>query len=160
LVVYPIELPPLRARRDDIPLLVGHFLRKLESDVGRKITRVCPDALEALARHGWPGNVRELQNVVHRSLLACAGDEITLADLPPDIRALSLPSLPPAALGDGESENDDEQPIIPLRELERRAIERALKQTNGSVAQAAKLLGIGRATLYRRLATLELPSVA
>ncbi|HMJ13624.1 MAG TPA: sigma-54 dependent transcriptional regulator [Polyangiaceae bacterium] len=160
LVVYPIELPPLRTRRDDIPLLVGHFLRKLEADVGRKIMRVCPDALEALARHQWPGNVRELQNVVHRSLLACSGEEITLSDLPPDIRALSLPSLPPDESGGGARVDDDAQPILSLRELERRAIERALRQTNGSVAQAAKLLGIGRATLYRRLATLELPSVA
>lgn len=160
LVVYPIEIPPLRSRRDDIPLLVGHFLRKLEADAGRKVHRVCPDALEALARHSWPGNVRELQNVVHRSLLACSGDEITLADLPPDIRALSLPSLPPEQQQGGARLDDDNQPIVTLRELERRAIERALRQTNGSVAQAAKLLGIGRATLYRRLATLELPSVA
>ncbi len=100
--------------------------------------------------------MRELENVVHRSLLSCVGDEITLADLPPDIRALALPSLPPDSR-DGRAERGDAGPdrIVPLRELERRAIERALRVTRGSVGKAAKLLGIGRATLYRRLATLE-----
>src|SRR6478752_3961587 len=158
LVVYPILLPPLRGRLEDIPTLVGHFLRSLSKDVGRDVHAISPEALEALARHNWPGNVRELQNVVHRSLLACHSDEINLADLPPDIRELGLPSLGlsvvpangAAANGHGEGE------ILPLRELERRAIQRALRATQGSVGKAAKLLGIGRATLYRRIATLDL----
>jgi DNA-binding NtrC family response regulator len=154
LVVYPIRVPPLRERPADIPLLVGHFLRKLGPDAGRDVTRVQPDVLEALGRYPWPGNVRELENVVHRSLLSCAGAEVALADLPPDIRALALPSLPPdsrAGASNGRAEPDR---IVPLRELERQAIERALKATHGSVGKAAKLLGMGRATLYRRLATL------
>jgi DNA-binding NtrC family response regulator len=154
LVVYPIRIPPLRERREDIPLLVGHFLRTLSQDTGRTVRHIAPDALDALARHMWPGNVRELQNVVHRSMLACRGDEITLADLPPDIRDLSLPELPPARKNGIESATESDH-VVPLRELERQAIERALRVTNGSVGKAAKLLGIGRATLYRRLATLE-----
>ncbi len=68
LVVYPIHLPALRERVEDIPLLVGHFLRTLTSDVGRQVHRISPEVLEAMARHRWPGNVRELQNVVHRQL--------------------------------------------------------------------------------------------
>jgi DNA-binding NtrC family response regulator len=155
LVVYPIFLPALRDRSEDIPQLVGHFLRNLTSDVGRQVQRISPEALEALARHRWPGNVRELQNVVHRSLLACRGDEITLSDLPPDIRELGLPALglPPVP---GDIRPSGETDILPLRELERRAIQRALRFTQGSVGKAAKLLGIGRATLYRRIATLDL----
>src|SRR6187431_780704 len=158
LVVYPIHLPPLRERLDDIPLLVGHFLRTLTSDVGRQVQRISPEALEAMSRHRWPGNVRELQNVVHRSLLACRGDEINLADLPPDIRELGLPSLGLSVVpSNGASVNGHvENEILPLRELERRAIQRALRATQGSVGKAAKLLGIGRATLYRRIATLDL----
>jgi DNA-binding NtrC family response regulator len=106
-------------------------------------------------RYRWPGNVRELQNVVHRSLLACRGDEIVLADLPADIRSGVLPPLPALnKASNGEAHRDDE--ILPLRELERRAIQRALRATHGSVGKAAKLLGIGRATLYRRIATLDL----
>jgi DNA-binding NtrC family response regulator len=155
LVVYPIHLPPLRERLDDIPLLVGHFLRTLEVGVGREVKHISPEALDALMRHRWPGNVRELQNVVHRSLLACRGDEIVLADLPADIRSGVLPPLPALnKASNGEAHRDDE--ILPLRELERRAIQRALRATHGSVGKAAKLLGIGRATLYRRIATLDL----
>jgi DNA-binding NtrC family response regulator len=155
LVVYPIQLPPLRERIEDIPLLVGHFLRTLESGVGREVKRISPEALDALSRYRWPGNVRELQNVVHRSLLACRSDEITLSDLPADVRSVVLPPIPQIARHvNGESHRDDE--IVPLRELERRAIQRALRATHGSVGKAAKLLGIGRATLYRRIATLDL----
>jgi DNA-binding NtrC family response regulator len=122
------------------------------------VHRISPEVLEALSRHRWPGNVRELQNVVHRSLLACRGDEITLADLPPDIRELGLPSLGLSIVpNNGSGSNGHvEHEILPLRELERRAIQRALRATQGSVGKAAKLLGIGRATLYRRIATLDL----
>jgi DNA-binding NtrC family response regulator len=160
LVVYPIALPPLRERLEDIPLLVGHFLRSLATDVGRSVKSVSAEALQALARHNWPGNVRELQNVIHRSLLACRSDEITLADLPPDIRELALPAILPTVHVNGSNgaryHDLTEEDIIPLRELERRAIQRALRATHGSVGRAAKLLGIGRATLYRRIATLDL----
>jgi DNA-binding NtrC family response regulator len=159
LVVYPISLPSLRDRLEDIPTLVGHFLRSLSKDVGRDVHSISPEALEALGRHHWPGNVRELQNVVHRSLLACRGDEITLADLPPDIRELVLPDILPSVAVNGNGaryQEPSEEDIVPLRELERRAIQRALRATHGSVGRAAKLLGIGRATLYRRIATLDL----
>jgi DNA-binding NtrC family response regulator len=159
LVVYPIALPSLRNRLEDIPTLVGHFLRSLSKDVGRDVQSISAEALEALGRHHWPGNVRELQNVVHRSLLACRGDEITLADLPPDIRELALPAILPSVAVNGNGgryQEPSEDDIIPLRELERRAIQRALRATHGSVGRAAKLLGIGRATLYRRIATLDL----
>jgi DNA-binding NtrC family response regulator len=135
-------------------------LRALSKDVGRDVQSISPEALEALGRHHWPGNVRELQNVVHRSLLACRGDEITLADLPPDIRELGLPAILPTVHVNGANGNRFQEPseedIVPLRELERRAIQRALRATHGSVGRAAKLLGIGRATLYRRIATLDL----
>jgi DNA-binding NtrC family response regulator len=159
LVVYPIHLPALRDRIEDIPTLVGHFLRALSKDIGRDVHSISAEALEALARHLWPGNVRELQNVVHRSLLACRGDEITLADLPPDIRELALPTILPTVQVNGNGaryQEPSEEDIVPLRELERRAIQRALRATHGSVGRAAKLLGIGRATLYRRIATLDL----
>ncbi len=83
LVVFPISLPPLRDRREDIPALVEHFLEKYARDAGKRVTRVESQAMEALATHGWPGNVRELENVIHRTLLVSSGLELTLADLPP-----------------------------------------------------------------------------
>jgi DNA-binding NtrC family response regulator len=156
LVVYPIVVPPLRDRKEDLPLLVTHCIQKLQSDVGREVRRVDPEVLESLSQYHWPGNVRELENVVHRSLLACRGDAIAVGDLPPDIRRLGLPTLPPMADDRAAEMFGEEKEVLPLRELERRAIQRALKVTNGSVSRAAKLLGIGRATLYRRIASFEL----
>jgi DNA-binding NtrC family response regulator len=145
IVVYPVRVPPLRKRIEDLPLLLRHFIELLGPDTGRTPSHIDPHALEALVLHDWPGNVRELGNVVHRALVACDGDRIELAHLPPSIRARVLPEMPRA-------ETAVEVPLMPLRELERRAIRRALHETDGNMARAARLLGIGRATLYRRLA--------
>ncbi len=162
LVVYPIRVPPLRERREDVPALIGHFLRKHRADVGREIFRVAPEAVEAMVRHSWPGNVRELGNVVHRAMLSCDGDEMRLSDLPAELRMLVLgppprPSAPPPAAPAFPSPAvtigaADE--IVEMRELEARAIRHAIRATGGNVAQAAKRLGIGRATIYRRLEEL------
>jgi two-component system NtrC family response regulator len=125
LVVFPIHLPPLRDRREDIPPLVKHFLQ----------------AMEALANYGWPGNVRELENVVHRSLLAAGGLSLERDDLPPMLMS-----------SDGELPTTvDEAAPMKLEELERRAIKRALEHFDGNLSDAARQLGIGRSTLYRKL---------
>jgi DNA-binding NtrC family response regulator len=159
LVVYPVEIPPLRARREDLPLLIGHFLKKLSADVGRSIVRVSPAALDAMARYEWPGNVRELQNVIHRAMLSCDGDTIDLEHLPPALRKKALPPLPepPPVSTASVMEEPGAEPLLNLAVLERRAIERALLVAQGSVSRAAKLLGIGRTTLYRKLGELGLP---
>jgi DNA-binding NtrC family response regulator len=157
LAVYPLTVPPLRERTEDIPLLISHFMQELRQDIGREVERVSPEALEALLRHAWPGNVRELKSVIHRCMLACPGAEITPSELPADVRGSLASPLRHAANGKAAlslapTSND----IVPLQELERRAIERALKATGGSVGKAAKLLGIGRATLYRRIQSMSL----
>src|SRR5262249_46905459 len=115
LVVYPIEVPPLRERHTDIPLLVADTLRRLTAGSGRREARVAPPAMCALMRYEWPGNVRELINVIHRSLLLCHRGEITLADIPPYIQQTQE-----------EPRADTQGLVTPLRELERSAIERAL----------------------------------
>jgi DNA-binding NtrC family response regulator len=150
LMVYPIEVPPLRDRLDDLPRLIAHFLRMFKDDVGRDVTRISKEALDALAAHRWSGNIRELQNVVHRAMLTCPGDEIALKDLPP---AMQLPVLPPIPeeTEPVPSMRSRGLPTLQLKELENMAIQAALAQTNGHIASAAKLLGIGRATLYRRV---------
>jgi DNA-binding NtrC family response regulator len=146
LFVYPIDLVPLRERADDIPALVEHFLERL----GGASASVSPEAMVALRQYTFPGNVRELQNIVHRSLVSTDGARIELSDLPREVRRLSMisdlrkPSIPvPPAREPG---------LLSLRELESRAIRGALEASGGSVGKAAKMLGIGRATLYRRLA--------
>jgi DNA-binding NtrC family response regulator len=157
LVVYPIELPALRDRLEDIPPLVAHFLEKLRTRSPHPVRGISSDALEVLARHSWPGNVRELENVVHRSVLSCRTEQIEHSDLPRDLQGSSpRTSSEPVRESDDLLGNADQ--VLPLRELEHRAIKRALRLTRGSVGRAAKLLGIGRATLYRRLAELELGS--
>ncbi len=152
LVVYPVRLPPLRERLDDIPLLFAHFLETLQPRGQQTVRRVSVEALEVLSRHPWPGNVRELQNVVQRSILACRSEEITLQDLPSDFRQ----GMPAQTSNGTSAAHDSDDEVVPLKELERRAIQKALRVTQGSVSKAAKLLGIGRATLYRRLAELDL----
>ncbi len=157
LVVYPVEIPSLRARREDLASLVGHFLKKLGPDVGREVTRVSPSALEAMSRYEWPGNVRELQNIVHRAMLSCDGDTIELEHLPPALRKKALPSLPEAPVTAAAAEASPAEELFELAVIERRTIERALIAAQGSVSRAAKLLGIGRTTLYRKLGELGMP---
>lgn len=145
LVVHPIQVPSLRDRRDDIPLLCAHFLQKYQSFSNRRVGHIEPRAMETLVAYDWPGNVRELEDVMHRALLAARDDEIRAEHLPPQLAA-----EPPSETDDLLGAHSDA--VLPMREVERRAIKRALRATNGSVEKAAKLLGMGRATLYRRLA--------
>jgi DNA-binding NtrC family response regulator len=161
LAVYPIHVPPLRERTSDIPLFINHFLRKSGGGDRSRPSRVSHEVLSALLRYRWPGNVRELENVLQRAALSCDGAQIELAHLPAELRALVLPDIPKgfssarAVAAEPLSEMDA---VVPLRELERREILKALTVTNGSVTKAARLLGLGRATLYRRLGELHLSS--
>ena len=155
LVVFPLRMPPLRERAEDIPLLVGHFLAQLQEDVGGELLRISEEALAALQKHGWPGNVRELKNVVHRAMLVADEPQIELRHLPAEIQAYMLPDVPPTTARAVEP-GVEAEPVLPLRELEHRALRQALRKTNGNISQAAKLLQIGRATLYRRIQELNL----
>jgi DNA-binding NtrC family response regulator len=168
LMVFPIEIPPLRDRLLDVPALVDHFLALLREDVGRGVIGVAPDATAALMQHRWAGNIRELQNVVHRAMLSCEGDVITLADLPQGIQRAAWerqpraedPSVPPIVGLPKRAEHDRGAavvlPFLDLRKLERLAIFQALEVTGMQIGRAAALLGMGRSTLYRRVVELGL----
>ena len=149
LVVFPLELPPLRDRREDLPALLRHFLRRYRRELGTTERDFDRDALDVLVQYDWPGNVRELENVVQRALVTSRIGAIGVDSLPPKLvlRAMGIVerAVPPAANGEPEE-------IVPLETLERRAIEQALRQLEGNVSLAAHRLGIGRATLYCRLA--------
>lgn len=152
LMVYPIEVPPLRERIEDVPALVAHFIRTFRADVGRDIAGITSDALDALVAHKWSGNVRELQNVIHRAMLTSDSNRIELKDLAPALRKPVLPPLPTTEVVQSDAASPRRRlPTLVLRDLERSAIQAALEQTKGRISSAAKLLGIGRATLYRRL---------
>jgi DNA-binding NtrC family response regulator len=136
--VWPIYLPPLRERREDIPGLVEHFLTT--RPVGPSRCHAHPDALEALGRYDWPGNVRELANVLERAQILADDRRITPADLPEDVAG----SAPPPS----ENGSDPRR----LSEVERRHVRRVLRQANGNKVHAARALGISRRALYRLIA--------
>lgn len=143
--VVSIRLPPLRDRREDIPLLVAHFLEELSKQNGRVPPKLSPRALDAFTAYDWPGNVRELRNVVERMIVLAQGDTLDVADLPPELRA----SMPPvsAALGTTSATLEG----LTLAEAERRMIEHALLATGGNRAEAARRLGISRRTIHRKI---------
>lgn len=139
--VARIHLPPLRERRDDIPLLAGAFLGQVRSTMGKAVDRIEPGALKLLLAYSWPGNVRELKSAVEFAAIGCKGQRIGSEDLPPEIRH------PPS-----EGRIDSWVPFGSMDERSR--FLRALTHAGGNRAEAARLLGVSRATFYRRLADL------
>jgi DNA-binding NtrC family response regulator len=139
--VVRIEVPALRERRDDVPLLVHHFLRK-HRRTGSAVQGIEPEALELLVRHAWPGNVRELENAVESALALAQGDRLRAADF----------QLGHARFAGGPGPRDEDELPLSLEAYERCALERSLRESGGDVTQAARCLGIGRSTLYRKLA--------
>lgn len=136
--VIQIRLPPLRERKIDIPLLVAHFLQKF-SDPLMPVRGVSDDALRRLLAYDWPGNVRELQNAIQRGVVLGSTNVLSLDD---------IGSVPDTTAASGFTENNE---LVPLAEIEKRAILHTLRQTKGDKVAAARLLGIGRRTLYRKL---------
>ncbi|HME12056.1 MAG TPA: sigma-54 dependent transcriptional regulator [Candidatus Acidoferrum sp.] len=136
--VVQIKLPPLRDRKNDIPLLVTSFLEKLSPpDVPPRT--ISEDAMRRLIAYDWPGNVRELENAVARAVALGSGPIVSVTDLPSNLQYPTSERIP---------ERDE---LLPLEELERRAILRMLRETGGDKLAAARLLGIGKTTLYRKL---------
>jgi len=137
--VIRITLAPLRDRREDMPVLVNHFIRRFNKRFRRDVRGITPDALTTLATYDFPGNVRELENLIERAYAMGTREHITLADLP----SLSArPTLTPAI---------DTQSVPTLAEVEKELILRALAVHNNDKEEAARALGISRRTIYRRL---------
>jgi len=139
--VARITLPPLRERREDIPLLSASFLAQLSAGTGKRMTEVSDDALRLLMGYPWPGNVRELRSAIEFAVIRCRGTVIQADDLPPEI-------FEPANLAGALS-------VDPLNDEKVRLLD-ALGRSRGNRARAARLLGISRATFYRRLSDLKI----
>jgi len=135
--VIRIQIPPLRDRMDDVPLLANHFLSRLTALRGKRVAGLSHAALKVLLSHRYPGNVRELQNVLEHAFVLCPGELIDVEDLPPEVR-------PPTG------EPQDNSPMT-LREIERRSIRQALERNQWNRLAAAKELGIHKTTLFRKL---------
>jgi two-component system response regulator AtoC len=146
--VVTVRLPPLRERREDVPMLVGHFLNKLALRERRAPTAMSPEALKLLTGYAWPGNVRELENAIERAVAVAKGNVILPSDLPPEVggRTTTATAASPEATG-GSLIAD--RPT--LAELENRYIQLVLAESGGNKKKAAEKLGIDRRTLYRAL---------
>ena len=153
LAVFPIVLPPLRERREDIPQLVNHCLRQLAERTGEPVKGISPRAMRLLLAYDWPGNVRELAGVIERAALMETSGTIQAAGLPR--RLASAPSACGATAEPGELTQ-----VQPLADVERQAVVRALAAADHNVTRAAQALGINRATLHRKLKKYELTSGA
>ena len=146
--IIPLELPPLRERREDIPMLVEHFLEKKSSELNKEPPRVSANAMQELTNYYWPGNVRELENVIERAVVLCESEEIGLNDLP---ILLGDPSRTTLRLL-----KEDLPLVAALEDLERQLIARALEKAKGVKTEAARVLGLKTSALYYKLEKYDL----
>ena len=171
--VVPLQIPPLRRRTGDVPLLVQHIIKKFNERLKKAISGITDDALAALEAHNWPGNIRELENVIERTILFCTGERIERADLQlagtSELRdgvpvvSRTASGMAPAASGD-EAAEDDGSNSGSLKDIvraetsrvERELIVKALDETGGNVTQAARLLKISRKSLQMKMKELGL----
>jgi two-component system response regulator HydG len=143
--VLSLRIPSLRQRKQDIPLLVGHFLERLTRSTGVQ-RNISDDALKLMLAYEWPGNIRELENCIERACALTSGPTVHVADLPTSIQnwreqtETASGSQAPVRLG-----------ILPIAEMEKQAILSAIEMLHGDKLEAARLLGIGKTTLYRKL---------
>jgi len=142
--VIEIRIPPLRERREDIPLLAEHFVDRIGHELGKEVSGISGDAMKVLLEYDWPGNVRELENAIERAMVTCRNGGLGENDLE-FLRQRLRP------------EKEWEVPDVPLSELERRAIIAGLERRRGNVKETAAALGIDRSTLYEKLKRYEIP---
>jgi len=131
----PIFVPPLRERKDDIPLLGSHFLQKLSHERGKEISSFSPEVMEMILAHSWPGNVRELENAIDHAIIIAKQDKILPKDLPQFLFQRPLPA----------------QEFITLQDYEKNLILKTLQENNWNKHKAAKILNINRSTLYGKM---------
>ena len=139
--VVEMELPPLRERAGDIPLLAQRFLREFAKENEKPVNDFTADALEALMNHSWPGNVRELRTAIEHAVVLCRGDRISVRDLPPSVRGAGAAG--DAQLSPGKA--------LTVKDAEKQLIIRALKEAGGNRTRAAEKIGMSRRTFHRRL---------
>ncbi|MFC1730463.1 sigma-54-dependent transcriptional regulator [candidate division KSB1 bacterium] len=165
--VYPIYLPPLKDRAEDIPLLVYHFIDLLSTKNQKEVLGINENALTLLASYRWPGNIRELENVLERAILNCAGKVLTVNDIDIDTGSVDEIDSKNENFSDGDAvireygvpvDNGTAavKSVLPLKTVEKMAIEHALRINEGNVSLSAEQLKIGRATLHRKIKEYEI----
>ncbi|MBT5765079.1 MAG: sigma-54-dependent Fis family transcriptional regulator, partial [Nitrospina sp.] len=152
LAVFPIEVPALRDRPEDIPLLCTHFLKKHQEDIGKEILSVSDEAMQVLQEYSWPGNIRQLENTLCRAMIVTSYDTIDTDCLPEGV----FDSSTPADEQINQKTSNDSTNLTPYHEVVKQTLKQALQQTDGHIPDAAKALGISRSTFYRMLKKYQL----
>ena len=165
LMVYPITIPPLRNRKEDISVLVQHFLNKYMKETKKEIRSVDHNAMTAMVAYDWPGNVRELENVIQRAMVTSDSDRLEISTLPSEIAEGSRPVSNEGPFKEGKSKNEDpmdftSREVKSLSTIEKMAMLNALDITRGNLALTAKKLEISRATLYRKIDKYDLRNLS
>jgi len=142
--VIQIRIPPLRERREDVPLLAQHFLERFSHELGKDVGEFSGDALKALMDYSWPGNVRELENAVERAMVTCRGHELAEDDFA-------------FLVQNGVKKQWAPPPGTSLQEMEKQLIIATLQHTGGNIKESASVLGIDRSTLYEKIKRYEIP---
>ncbi len=161
LAVFPIFVPPLRERAEDIPLLCAHILQKHQGELNKTVNTIQPEVMDFLMRQHWPGNIRQLENAIYQAMINTESESIGMDALPKDgfsaqtgegapaeSPAPQSPAAPVAPATPTDNASGDGV-IVPINEMEKRALAHALKVTGGNIPKAAKQLGISRSTIYR-----------
>jgi len=165
--VYPLVLPPLRERSDDIPLLIFYFMDVLSKKNNKEVLSITQEALDFLNMYPWPGNIRELENILERAILNCPGKVLTVEEfshlninIKTSDNELSTNGTEFTFTQMREDENDSKVilPVLPLKQIEKQAIRTALIRNEGNISSTARQLDIGRATLYRKIKEYEIRS--
>lgn len=151
LTAFPIEVPPLKDRKDDIPILANYFLNKIVKDLRREIPLISGEAMKYLMEYSYPGNIRELKNMIERMVILCSDRNIGVEDLPLEIKMKSDTVENKTVIGVGPLKNILEQEIYALDDVEKVVIAMALQKTRWNKQETSKLLGIGRTTLYEKI---------
>jgi len=165
LMVYPITIPCLRDRKEDIPILVQHFLDKYMKETKKDIRSVDHNAMEAMVAYDWPGNVRELENVIQRAMVTSDSDRLEISNLPSEIADGSRTDSGECLPNDEKPDTDEpvkfsSPEVAPLSTMEKLAMLNALNITRGNLALTAKKLEISRATLYRKIDKYDLRTLS
>ena len=145
-VIY-LKLPPLRDRKEDIPLLAESFIKHFASANGKKTSGIDPEAMQAFMDYPWPGNIRELRNIIERMVVLATDEKLRLKNIPEDIRHQQAVKNP----------EEKQATNTNLTEMEKQYIRKALEEVRGNKSLAAKKLGISRRTLYRKIAEYGIP---
>ena len=150
LAVFPIEVPALRDRPEDIPLLCTHFLKKYQEDIGKEILSVSDEAMQVLQEYSWPGNIRQLENTLYRAMIVTSYDTIDTDCLPEEVF-----NSPPSN-NENKISSSLSTSLTPYHDVVKQTLKQALEQSDGHIPNAAKALGISRSTFYRMLKKYQL----